>query len=83
MSDMRELLDRARRIETRLTKFMEANGFDTQTQKPVWDLGRVTMPSMDCSLKHILDSVPVEYEGEVVVVGPGGNAVCYLYIGDY
>ena len=53
-----EIQDRLRRIETRLTKYMQERGFETQVQKPVWRDGEIHIPSLDVRLKDILEAVP-------------------------
>ena len=62
-----EMLDRMRRIETRLTKYMKAQGFDTHPARPVFDRGDVTIPSRDCTLREIMSVVPEDWDGEVFV----------------
>jgi hypothetical protein len=55
-----ELLDRTRRIETRLVKVGEKLGVETRAQKPIPDAanGRVIIPSMDVRLCDILAVLP-------------------------
>lgn len=64
-----EVLERIRRIETRVTHGFQALGVDTRSQKPVFDYdsGCLTIPSMHSSLKEILAAIPVEWHGTVVV----------------
>lgn len=59
-SDLREMKDRLRRMETRLTKFMIAQGFDTETRQPVWEPGDGTLevPSAQVALQDVLDAIP-------------------------
>jgi hypothetical protein len=56
----REILDRVRRTETRVTKIGRALGIDVGGGKPVWDdaLGRVVVPSPNCSVGDIVNAVP-------------------------
>lgn len=61
MSDMQEVVDRCRRMETRLTRFLEAQGFDTQTRKPEWRNGVIIVPSLGASLKDIHSVIPHEW----------------------
>ena len=59
MSDMQEVVDRCRRMETRLTRFLESQGFDTQTRRPEWrDDGVILVPSLGASLKDIQSVIP-------------------------
>jgi uncharacterized protein (DUF1501 family) len=71
---MKEIRDRLRRVETRLTIFMAAQGFDTQTQpnKLVDDM-ELQVPSMEATLKSMLDSlgpliseVAITHQGVIV-----------------
>lgn len=56
---IKEVVDRCRRIETRVTKFLEAQGFDTKVRRPEWsDEGIVTIPSLACSIKDCMAAVP-------------------------
>lgn len=57
--DVREIKDRCRRMETRLTKYLEEQGFDTQRKMPTCQGNVVTIPSMECSLADILSVMPV------------------------
>jgi len=55
---LNEMRGRMRRIETRLTVFMAAQGFDTQTQpnKLVDDM-ELQVPSMEATLKSMIESL--------------------------
>ena len=68
----REILDRLVRTETRLTKYMEAQGFDTKVQRPRWDKHASTfavfIPSEAVSLKEILAVIPDKYRGQQVEI---------------
>lgn len=57
-----EVKDRSRRIETRLTRYIEAQGFETGATKPVFntDDHAVQVPSLDASLRSIFASIPDE-----------------------
>ena len=72
----KELLDRVRRIETRLTRFLAAQGAEMTTEKPEWQPGiGVLIPSLDCSLRSILSAVPggedTNYQVLLVSLKPG------------
>lgn len=58
---MTEMVDRCRRMETRLTKFLDSQGFDTGTRRPVWRDGTIVAPSIDCSVKDLLRCVPSDW----------------------
>lgn len=58
-----EIGDRVRRIETRITSYLASIGFETKTQRPVWcEDGSVSIPSMDCSIKDILATIPTDFD---------------------
>lgn len=62
---LREVRDRTRRIETRLTKWLEAEGFETKVQRPVWrGDGRLDVPTRSCSLADCLSVVPPDWPGD-------------------
>lgn len=78
---IREVIDRTRRIETRLTSYLEAQGHPTNARKPVWEhepgLGWVVkLPSLQTSFKDILDVIPrgidepgpldIEHHGKII-----------------
>jgi len=74
-----EAVDRLRRLETRMTKFMEFSGFDTQTQRPLFKDGKVTVPSLHVSLKDVLESIPSGYLDEYdVEVYHGDDVITVL-----
>jgi len=76
-----ETLDRVRRIETRLTKYLEHIGFATGAQRPTWVDGVVMLPSMDCSLRDILATVPRDWNPAYVVrVEHAGVIVAELFV---
>lgn len=68
-----EILDRSRRIESRLTAFINKAGFTTSNKKPEWD-GRdlsVTIPSREVSLDEVLAAIPDGVTDDVAVVFAG------------
>lgn len=62
-----ETLQRVRRIETRVTQLLIAQGIHTDAQKPIFNDGSLHVPSIHCSLKEIIDSVPRNWHGPVGV----------------
>lgn len=67
---MQEVLDRCRRMETRLTRFLETQGFDTQTQRATWrDDGVISVPSASASFREIVALIPDEWPAmdEIVI----------------
>lgn len=73
----RELLDRTRRIETRLTRYLAAQGFDVDSQKPQHDAraNRLTVPSRRIAIQDCLDAIPC---GPAVEVFIGDESLCWL-----
>lgn len=67
---MKEIVDRCRRIETRITKFLETQGFDTKVRRPHWQHGVITIPSMSCAMNDCLSVVPSDWDPneEILVV---------------
>lgn len=63
-----EVLDRTRRIETRLTKFMEASGFDTKVRRPEWRGDGIHVPSPSTSIKDCLSVIPRDHDGSLIAV---------------
>lgn len=69
-----EIQDRLRRIETRLTKYMQERGFDTQVQKVEAEGDGIIIPSLDVRLRDMLIAAPetthrffnVWHQGELV-----------------
>lgn len=79
--EVREIKDRSRRMETRLTRFLEVQGFDTKTRKPVWTFGEVAIPSMECSIKDILDAVPKDWnKDDDILITHQGAPIAFFYV---
>jgi hypothetical protein len=74
--EQREIRDRLRRIETKVTNFLEANGFDTKNQKPVYSGGQLVVPSIQCTLAEVLMAIP-DNQGRVDVYN-GTDFVCVV-----
>jgi hypothetical protein len=56
---LQEAVDRTRRIETRITKWLVAQGFETGVRRPTWsEAGAVEVPSISASLTDILATIP-------------------------
>ncbi len=71
------MLDRLRRIETRVTKFLETQGFDTKVKRPSFDDGMLEIPSLQCAIKEILSAVPDDYVGTVTVTHKGDEVLVF------
>lgn len=74
----KEVLDRCRRIETRLTSYLEAQGHPVRTEKPTFANDRVSIPSRDVSLRDILLSIPAGVGDTEVEIRLGADTVAYL-----
>lgn len=72
-------MDRVRRIEKRLTRYMEHQGFDTQTAKAQWVEGAVRVPSPAISLQEVLAAIPQSYSGVMVPVCIGDELIATLH----
>ena len=69
---MDEALDRLRRLETRFTKFMEKEGYDTGVARASWlRRGAVTIPTPATSIREILSVIPAKYTQPVEVTLKG------------
>ena len=67
----KEMLDRLRRIETRLTRYMEAQGFDTEVRRPEWLDGFMELPTDATSLRDCLAAIPEAWQGTVTLTVKG------------
>lgn len=57
-ANMLEILQRSRRIETRLTRLLETEGISTGIQRPWWMDDRVMIPSPMTTIDAILKVIP-------------------------
>ena len=66
--DISEILDRTRRIETRITGMIKGEHF-THGERPTWDAktGIVQVPSTSVALDEVLGVIPLDYSGQVEV----------------
>ena len=66
---LKEVYDRVRRVETRLTSFFHFMGFDTTAGKPVWieKTGTIIVPTDASSLKEILAAIPTHWDRDAEV----------------
>lgn len=77
---IKEIVDRTRRIETRLTRFMSEQGFDTQTRKPIWQNGSIRVPTMAISIHDLVAVIPDGWPGtEPITVYHQGDFVMDVY----
>lgn len=76
--DVQEIKDRCRRLETRLTKYLETQGFDTQRRMPLWKNGEIAIPSMECSVADIMSVIPKPCGHRHIVVTHKGDELFVL-----
>lgn len=62
-----EVLDRVRRIETRVTKMAIAMGLPNQAQRPVFSAGRIHITSPHTSLHELRTAIPEGWTGLVEI----------------
>lgn len=73
-----ETRDRVRRIETRLTRFLHDQGFDTQVQRPHFDGDAVHIPSPSVALDALLEAIPPGHTHDAIPVLLKGQVKCYI-----
>jgi len=79
-TDLKEMKERMRRMETRLTAFLEVQGYDTGAKQPKWDhMGKVHIPSVDVSLKKIMRVIPEDWDRGVQIVHQDKNIAILLF----
>jgi hypothetical protein len=66
-----EMADRLRRVETRLTRFMEWSGFDTEVRRPVWNDGVLAIPNDATSLRDCLACIPQTWFDKITLTHKG------------
>lgn len=79
----KEILDRCRRIETRLTRWLEQQGFDTRSMRPIWRRGTVHIHSLDTSVRDILSVVPKDWnDRDPVLIYLQDRFVVEIFLGE-
>jgi hypothetical protein len=76
-----EMLDRMRRIETRLTSYLDAQGHVLKgAKRPRWEpttsAALVQVASVQTGMKDILDVIPREWKSRVYIVHNGVTLAC-------
>jgi hypothetical protein len=67
-ANLLEVLQRSRRIETRLTRLLETEGIQTGIQRPWWMDDRVMIPSPMTTIDAILKVIPENWASPVQVI---------------
>jgi hypothetical protein len=77
---VKEVRDRARRTETRLTTFLNSQGHDTKVTRPRFDpVGMaIFIPSPDSAVRDLLDSIPADMRENEVAVKLGNEVIGYI-----
>lgn len=78
----REVRDRVRRIETRLTKIGRHMGVDVGGGQPEWydTLGRVVIPTPNCNVGDIVKVIPAERRDKEIEVYVGSEYLLTLFV---
>jgi hypothetical protein len=82
-ANLLEVLQRARRIETRLTRLLETEGIQTGIQRPWWMDGRVMIPSPMTTIDAVLKCIPEGWPNQVQVVlkeGQNPTVLCCIVL---
>ena len=85
-----EMQQRLRRVETRLTRYMEAQGFETHTQKPRFEVGgrslsrtrgTIYVGTPNVGAKELLACVPPDWhvDDEIDVININGNELIFTF----
>ena len=77
MNDDSELIDRVRRIETKVTKLGEQAGVDMGGQKPCYTGSKIEVPTPHVSLASVIAAIPKDVVTTVPVV-IGSRRVGYV-----
>ena len=77
-NQLSEVLDRTRRIETRLTKYMQAQGIDAGSLKPMWRNGKVHAPNAMVGTLDLLNVIPDDWPQALVPVYVRGTLLCWV-----
>ena len=75
-----EVRDRAKRIETKLTRLCAALNVDPGGNKPQFSLGALVVPSLEVSLRELLEIIPDDWSvEEEIAVTHNGKTVCAIF----
>jgi hypothetical protein len=67
-ANLLEVLQRSRRIETRLTRLLETEGIQTGIQRPWWMDDRVMIPSPMTTIDAVLKCIPEGWSSPAQVI---------------
>lgn len=57
-AQIKDMFERMRRVETRITKMMQHMGMDPGGMRPIWRDGTVIVPNAHTGMQDILDTIP-------------------------
>ena len=79
--ELDEILVRAKRIETKLTGYLESQGYEAGGMKPVWTGTVIEVPTPSVSIRDCVSVIP---EGEYgwLPVMCGETMLCRISLGD-
>jgi hypothetical protein len=82
MNVNQEMVDRFRRVETKVTKIAHHLGVDAGVEIPTWTRGRITVTSIKCSVQEMLSVVPQDWDtdDEIGVYAKGGEFLFTLFL---
>jgi hypothetical protein len=78
--DIREVRDRMRRVETRVTKIGRFLGVDVGGGRPIWRDGTVVVPTPNCAIGEMLKVIPDGAKGGDVDVYVNDDYLFTLFI---
>lgn len=67
-------------METRLTRFLEEQGFDTQVQRAIFDGSSIEVPTLGIALKDVLAVVPPGKPGVAFPITHKGETVAFVSV---
>lgn len=82
-ADLKEVTARVRRTETRLTRWLEAQGLDTGIQRPFWKDDRIILPSPAVTIETIIQAVPRAWPAHKpvdVVLAETDEVICQIIV---
>ena len=82
-TDLKEVLSRSRRTETRITRWLESQGIDTGIQRPFFKDGKVIVPSPAITLEIVIQTVPRSWSENTpipVVLADTDDVLCRIIV---
>lgn len=76
----KEILDRARRTETRVTRIANHLGLESGAERARFDNGQIVVGSRKIALDDLMALVPPEMKGEIVDICCNGEVLATLTV---